>query len=99
MAFTLIKSQGSWNSRDLDFILENGGEIYKSLNIDGYFAMEELLQQFTFKNSTTFMTDFQNYSVHPVYPTNLYLSFLFQDIPVDTSGILFTLRGLTMSIT
>jgi len=31
----LIKSQGTWTSRDMDFILENGDAIYKSLNIDG----------------------------------------------------------------
>ena len=34
VAFTLIKSPGIWNSRDMDFILENGDAIYKSLNID-----------------------------------------------------------------
>ena len=30
---------------------------------------------------------------------NMHLSFLFDDIPIDTSGFLFTLRGLTMSVT
>ena len=48
VAFTLIKSQGTWNSRDMDFILENGDAIYKSLNIDGYVAMDELPQVFSF---------------------------------------------------
>jgi len=90
VAFTLIKSQGTWNSRDMDFILENGDAIYKSLNINEHFA---------FKNSTTFTAIFQNYRVHPVYITNLHLSFLFQDIPIDTSGFLITLRSLTMSVT
>jgi len=88
VAFTLIKSQGTWNSRDMDFILENGDAIYKSLNINGYVAMDELPQHFAFKNSTTFTAIFQNYRVHPVYITNLHLSFLFQDIPIDTSGFL-----------
>ena len=99
VAFTLIKSPGTWNSKDMDFILENGDTIYKSLNIDGYVAMDELPKQFIFKNSTTFKADFQEYRVHPVYITNLQLSFLFKDIPIDTSGFLFTLRGLTMSVT
>ena len=99
VAFTLIKSPGTWNSKDMDFILENGDTIYKSLNIDGYVAMDELPKQFMFKNSTTFKADFQEYRVHPVYITNLQLSFLFKDIPIDTSGFLFTLRGLTMSVT
>ena len=99
VAFTLIKSQGTWNSKDMDFILENGDMIYKNLNIEGYVAMDELPQQFRFKNSTTFKAVFQSYSVHPVYLNNLHLSFLFQEIPIDTSCFLFTLRGLTMSVT
>ena len=33
VAFTLIKSPGTWNNRDMDFILENGDAIYKGLNI------------------------------------------------------------------
>ena len=86
VAFTLIKSPGTWNSKDMDFILENGDTIYKSLNIDGYVAMDELPKQFMFKNSTTFKADFQEYRVHPIYITNLQLSFLFKDIPIDTSG-------------
>ena len=99
VAFTLIKSQGTWNFRDMDFILENGDAIYKSLNIDGYVAMDELPQEFSFKNYSQFKAIFQNYSVYPVYLNNLHLYFLFDDTPLDTSGFLFTLRGLTMSVT
>ena len=88
VAFTLIKSQGTWNSKHMDFILENGDAIHKSLNIDGYVAMDELPRQFMFKNSRTFKADFQEYRVHPIYLTNLQLPFLFQDIPIDTSGFL-----------
>ena len=32
-----------WNSRDMDFILENGDAIYKSLNIDGYVVTNYLI--------------------------------------------------------
>ena len=30
VAFTLIKSSGTWNNRDMNFILENSDTIYKS---------------------------------------------------------------------
>ena len=99
VAFTLIKSPGTWNNRDMDFILENGDAIYKSLNTEGFVAMDELPHQFSFKNGSQFKAIFQNYSVHPVYLNNLHLYFLFDDTPIDTSGYLFTLRGLTMSVT
>lgn len=42
VAFILIKSQGHWNSDDLDFIVENGDSIYKSLNVVTYLALNEL---------------------------------------------------------
>ena len=48
---TLIKSQSSWNSRDMDFILENSDAILKSLNIDG---VASISQEFSCKNSTNF---------------------------------------------
>ena len=47
-------------------------------------------KQSMFRNSTTFTAVFQRYCVHPVYLNNLHFSFLFQDIPIDTSGFLFT---------
>ena len=99
MAFTLIKSPGTWNNRDMDFILENGDTIYKSLKTEGFVAMDELHHQFSFKNVSKFKAISQNYSVYPVYLNNLHLYFVFDDTPIDTSGYLFTLRGLTMSVT
>ena len=54
----------------MDFVLEIGDVIYKSFNIDGYVAMEELPKAFLFINSTHFTAVFQNYNVHPVYITH-----------------------------
>ena len=42
VAFTLIKSPGYWDSKDLDFILENGDYIYKSLNRSDYLMFSDL---------------------------------------------------------
>ena len=45
IAFTLVKSPGYWDTKDLDFIIENGDKTYKSLNVLRYLMIPELPQQ------------------------------------------------------
>ena len=48
VAFTLIKTQGEWNTNDLEFIVEKGDLIYKSLNVNCYLAFNELPKEIPF---------------------------------------------------
>jgi len=43
IVFTVLKHPGNWNSHDLDFIVEKGDEIYKSLNQNDYLLLTDTI--------------------------------------------------------
>ena len=51
LTLTLVKTPGRWHSRDLDFIVENGDRIYKSLNKIGSIEVTEIPSEFSLLES------------------------------------------------
>jgi len=51
IAFTKCKSPARWNRNDLDFIVDNGDLVYKSLNTERYLMVTDLPQTLTFFES------------------------------------------------
>ena len=47
----IFKFASTWNSFDLDYILQKGDLLFKSLNNYRYLGMEDLLQEFYIGNS------------------------------------------------
>ena len=42
-AFSQVKGPGYWNTRDIDFVVENGDKLFKGLNKEeGYLLLTEL---------------------------------------------------------
>ena len=59
VAFTLVKTPGYWDRKDLDFILENGNRIYKGLNTNRYLMVPELPRQILLFESQIVQVEFK----------------------------------------
>ena len=60
VAFTLVKSPGYWDrKKDLDFILNNGDQIYKTLNTFRYLMFPELPRQISLFETQVIQVEFK----------------------------------------
>ena len=97
VAFTLVKSPGHWVSKDLDFIIENGDLIYKSLNVNRYLMANELPRELTLLGSNV-RINFIKEKCGIVNGNSPYQYFLIRNMLSNSSGLLFFMKGLCVSV-
>ena len=98
VVFTLIKSPGYWDRKDLDFILENGDTIYKGLNTSEYLMFSELPREIPlFKSAVRvdFMENKFGFLNASSVPGS---SLLDKQVSSESNGLLLLIKGLCISV-
>ena len=98
IAFSIIKSPGYWDTKDLDFILENGDSIYKGLGKHTYLMFSDLPREIFVLNSTFVFEFFENKYGLLSYQS-VCGSFINKKIQSDVDGFLLIIKGLCISVT
>ena len=98
VAFTLVKTPGYWDRKDLDFILENGNIIYKGLNTNRYLMVPELPRQILLFESQIVQVEFKTNKFGFLNSQSVPGSLLDRNVPSDANGLLLLLKGLCVSI-
>ena len=93
----LIKSSGRWDSFDLDYIVSNGDKVYKDLGKSGYLMFDDL-PQFMLLYDNRVDIDFLHNQSGILTSKNNLPGFLFDNMPVDASGLLLILKGICISV-
>ena len=72
VSWTLFKSPGFWDKFDLDSILQNGDELFKSIDKQRYLGVDDLPpQQFFIKNSAIDIDYLENRTTAGAYNRGL----------------------------
>ena len=98
VAFTLVKTPGYWDRKDLDFILENGNRIYKGLNTNRYLMVPELPRQILLFESQIVQVEFKTNKFGFLNSQSVPGSLLNRNVSSDANGLLLLLKGLCVSI-
>ena len=98
IAFSIIKSPGYWDTKDLDFILENGDSIYKGLGKHTYLMFSDLPREIFVLNST-FVFEFCENKYGLLSYQSVCGSFINKKIQSDVDGFLLIIKGLCISVT
>ena len=98
VAFTLIKSPGHWDCKDLDFILENGDCIYKELNTNIFLMFDELPRHFFLFESQAVHVVFKENKVGALNSQSVPGSILDRNVSSDSNGLLLLLDDKCLSI-
>ena len=94
---TLVKSPGHWKAEDLDYIIENGDLVYKSLNTESYLMLTELPTNLCLFESTLTVNYIEN-RFGFISATSKMYGFLFEKTMTESNGLLFMIKGLCISI-
>ena len=97
VAFGLVKSPGHWVSNDLDFIVENGDTIYKTLDKETYLMVSELPKEISFLE-TNIEVEYLEEKIGLING-NCSVGILFErNMSSNFDGLLFLIKGICISI-
>jgi len=97
VAFTLVKSPGYWDGKDIDFILENGDMIYKALNTNEYLMFTDLPRKIELFDSRIDISFLQNH-FGIVNACSIPGSLFKKQSSSESDGLLLLIQGLCVSV-
>ena len=96
ISFTAVKSPGHWNSDDIDFIVKEGDNLYKSLNKNTYLMVPDLPEFVPMFESQVKVTYLEN--EYDFLSISTILRFLSCNDSTNGDGLLFFIKGICVSI-
>ena len=100
VVFSVVKRQAYWDSKDIDFVVQNGDRVYKSLNREDYKMFNELPRMLTINNcvfSVEFLADPEskllNYKSVPGTIIDI------KNVNSQADGFLLIINGKCVSVT